>query len=86
LESEQWLGGKTLGLVKLAMQILLPAHQKSVKTKGIFRNRKSKDKHCNDQKMKKDSNFKFNVVFFLNKFEFENYINIINHKQYIEYG
>ena len=78
--------GKTLGLVKLAMQILLPAHQKSVKTKGIFRNRKSKDKHCNDQKMKKDSNFKFNVVFFLNKFEFENYINIINHKQYIEYG
>ena len=36
--------------------------------------------------MKKDSNFKFNVVFFLNKFEFENYINIINHKQYIENG
>jgi hypothetical protein len=43
-------------------------------------------KHCNDLKMKKDSNFKFNVVVFLNKFEFENYINIINHKQYMEYG
>jgi len=42
------VGGKTLWLVKLAMQILLQAHQKSVKTKGIFVTGSSEK--CKDQR------------------------------------